>query len=299
MEKQRIWAFTEYEMEIDFEMIFESDKRIRWIGYGWEICPTTYRPHWQGCVYLHNACGSLETMKEILPKAHWEPKKKLATFEDNVNYCSKGGLFEEWGTRPEPGKRNDLIELRDQVMEGESVDNIAIENPHMYHQYGRTLERIELIRLRKQHRSWMTKGYWVHGPAGVGKSEMVHKDWNEATHFKPDLTCKWWDGYKGQPIIILEDFRGEYTLGQLFRLVDRYPHTVPWRCKESVPFLAKEVWITCNQSPYELYDVLDKEENSDQFERRFETIYMEQRCSEGNTGTSEQVSMDRYMNGEA
>lgn len=283
VEKDRVWAFTEYDMDMDFEEILDQNENIRWIGCGWEICPTTLRPHWQGCVYLHNACGSLETMKEILPEAHWGMKKKHATFEDNVNYCSKGGLFEEWGDKPDQGKRIDLIELKERIMDGASVDDIALENPVAFHQYGRTLERLQTIRLRRQHRTWYTQGIWVWGPSGVGKSHMAFENYSYETHYIKNLNEDWWDGYTGQEVVILNEYKGQLTLGEIFDLVDKWPKTVKYRNREPVPFLAKTVYITSSKNPYEMYTSLGKEEKSIQFERRFKTIYMEQKCLEGNT----------------
>ena len=48
------------------------------------------------------------------------------------------------------------------------ADEIVCEDPEQYHQYGRTLHKLEDIALRKKHRTWMTTCDWLWGPTGVG-----------------------------------------------------------------------------------------------------------------------------------
>lgn len=46
-------------------------------------------------------------------------------------------------------------------------------------------------------------GLWIHGPAGSGKSYSVRKIF-KPIFIKPQN--KWWDGYEGEPYILLDDF---------------------------------------------------------------------------------------------
>ena len=98
-----------------------------------------------------------------------------------------------------------------------------------FHQYGRTLDRIEAIALRKRFRTEMTKRTWYTGAACVGKSHKIFEDFDPDTYFVKDLTVDWWDGYRGQPIVLLNEFRGEIKFSTLCALIDKWPMTVPWR----------------------------------------------------------------------
>lgn len=270
--KNRIWCFTDFNMDMDWSAVAENEK-IKYICVGKELCPDTKKQHWQGFVYFFNQVASLKNVKKLSPTAHWEMGK--GTFAQNFDYCSKDGDFSEYGEKPLiQGQRKDLERLKENILEGTCVDEIACEFPHLFHQYGRTLDRLERIALRKKYRTWMTKGIWIHGNSGVGKSKKVFDDFNPDTHYVKCLNDEWWDGYTGQEIVILNEFRGNIALGELFDLVDRYPKTVKQRNKEPIPFLAKTLYITSNKDPYQTYEVLGKEENSEQFERRFETIHM-------------------------
>lgn len=65
---------------------------------------------------------------------------------------------------------------------------------------------------------------WIYGPPGTGKSRMA-RDQNPDHYDKP--LNKWWDDYKGQSCVILDDFSKEHAcLGpHLKRWADHYPFT--------------------------------------------------------------------------
>ena len=47
---------------------------------------------------------------------------------------------------------------------------------------------------------------WVlWGPSGTGKSRFVAKRWPKAFWKSPE--AKWWDGYAGQEVVVLDDFK--------------------------------------------------------------------------------------------
>lgn len=59
---------------------------------------------------------------------------------------------------------------------------------------------------------------------------------------------QWFDGYLNQPIVIVDDFRGEYPLPLLLKLLDRYPMQVPIK-GGFVNWCPKKVYITSNIRP--------------------------------------------------
>jgi hypothetical protein len=67
--------------------------------------------------------------------------------------------LDEDDERPKQGERTDLNVLRDEILAGKSVQEIALENPDGFHQYGRTLKKLETIALRRKFRTWTTKVY--------------------------------------------------------------------------------------------------------------------------------------------
>jgi len=117
--------------------------------------------------------------------------------------------FVEWGDIPSQGQRGDLKRVRDEIVAGKSVDEIALEDPLMFHQYGRTLSRIEDILLRKKFRTEMTKGIWYWGATGVGKSHKAFEGFDPETHYLYQYQ-EFQDGYTGQETIIMNEFRGKF-----------------------------------------------------------------------------------------
>jgi hypothetical protein len=190
-----------------------------------------------------------------------------------------------FGVKPKQGFRNDLEGIKDSILEQKlSVEEICIQNPNLYHQYGRTLNKLEDIALRKRFRTEMTKCEWVYGPTGCGKSHHAFKDYNPDTHYVYPNDGGWWDGYTGQEVVIINEFRGGIMYSELLELLDKWPKTIRRRNREPVPFLAKLVIITSSMRPFEVYKgIVESGDSISQLHRRVKLIKMEQKWSEGNT----------------
>ncbi len=291
--KFRLFCWTDFIM--DASLYDQSKIGFSYFIAGDEICPSTKRKHWQCFMYFKHA-RSYNRIKKLLYPRHVDACDGNSA--QNIKYCSKDkNIVIECGTKPSPGNRTDLAAARDQLMNGETtVDEIALENPTMYHQYGRTLSRIEDIALRRKYRTEMTKGTWLYGPTYTGKSEEQFENFNPDTHYVYPDDNGWWDGYTGQETVIINDFRGCLPYAFLLKLVDKHPMSVRRRGREPAPFLAKHVTISSPHPPKEVYNNLAERDSLDQLYRRFEIYYipefgvrlrafdeMAQKCSEGNT----------------
>lgn len=286
--KSRWFVLTDWNLndESDYSRIM-GNKSIQFMAFGRETCETTGRLHNQAFFYFKNARStkkkSLGKMAKWWGETHCHIDAMHGNLQQNEKYCSKEGKYAEIGEKPSQGARSDLLAIKEEIADGKSVDDICMEDPHLFHQYGRTLERIEVITLRKKFRTEMTKGFWYYGPTSVGKSHTSFRDYSPETHYVKDLCEDFWDGYKGQETVIFNEFRGQIALGQLLDLVDKWPKTVKWKCKAGVPFLAKKLIVTSCKHPCEIYkNVLDDDENIAQLERRFQIKELTQKYSEGN-----------------
>jgi len=265
--KFRNFCFTSFT-----ETIPDIDDDIRFLAYGEEICPSTNKKHFQAFIIMKNQKRFSE-MKKYLKKwlgsdVHFEAIK--GSIEDNEAYCSKDGKYKEFGSKPKQGNRTDLVDLKDDILSGKtSVDDICIDNPAIYHQYGRTLSKIEDIYMRKQFRTEMTNGIWFYGPTGVGKSHIAFENFTPETHYVVPNDNGWWDGYTQQHTIIINDFRGNIPYNELLQLVDKWPHCVRRRCREPMPFTSKTVIITSSLPPDEVYKNRNEKDNIEQLLRRF------------------------------
>lgn len=295
--KVRWFTFTNHDTDFDYDTL--DMNKFRWVGKGRETAPTTGKLHDQGFFYVRDATAWGKTALRNLGKhfngAHVEPM--ISKILNNEYYCSKEGTLEEWGIMPKQGLRDDIKECVDEVVAGNLTPNqVCVENPGFYHQYGRTLEKAYEIGLRKQFRTWMTTCTWWTGPSNSGKSHNAFKDFHPDTHFVLEFDDGgFWENYKGQETVILNEFRGEIRFSKLLALIDKWPMYVKQKGKGTFPFLAKHIHITSVKTPEEVYkNSLDEDEkrNWEQWTRRVKVVKLEarkteQKCSEGNTGTSE------------
>jgi len=303
--KSRSFCITQWNVdrtEADYLQIMEKYS-IQFLAYGEEICESTSKPHHQLFMYFVNPKSTKVTnlgrIGDYWGPIHCRVAPMKGSFRQNEAYCSKEGKYNKLGIEPAQGARGDLLECRDMIMRGEAtVDDICVSDPLMFHQYGRTLDRLEDIALRKKWRTTMTKGTWLYGPTRTGKSHKAYDmaNFDSKTHYVKNLNDKWWEGYTGQPIVIMNEFRGQIAFGELLDLTDKWPKTVKRRGRDPVPFLAQKLIITSSKHPIDIYyNILGNGENMDQLEERFVIKKMEQRWSEGNIGTSDPKSINNFF----
>lgn len=263
--------------------------KLRYVVGQLEVGEETCKTHWQ--FYMEFREGvSLKHIKEVVGDDSVHIEKCNGTAEQCKAYVTKeqtsvkGTRFEYGTMGGSQGKRTDLEKIKDDIMNGDAnVNDILLSDPITYHQYGRTMEKIQGLRNRSVHRTWMTKGTWICGPTGTGKSERAFEGYSPDTHYILNTNDNgWWDGYTGQEVVIIDDFRGSIPYAELLRLVDKYPMTVKQRHRAPVPFLAKHVIITSSMDPTGVYSNLAKEDKLEQLTRRFEIVRTEV-AKKGNT----------------
>lgn len=97
--------------------------------------------------------------------------------------------------------------------------------------------------------------FW--GKTGTGKSRRA---WDEAglDAYPKDPRSKWWDGYRGEEHVVIDEFRGTIDVSHLLRWLDRYPFRMEIKCSHVVPKF-KKIWITSNLDPRLWYPDLDED----------------------------------------
>jgi hypothetical protein len=151
------------------------------------------------------------------------------------------------------GKRNDLLEIKQLLDEGKTSSDIAESHFSKWVVYRRSFQAYAARKIPKRNWKTLVHVYW--GRTGTGKTRFVHDQVQDERFWSPG-DFKWFDGYDGQPIVIIDDYRGEYELPLFLKLCDRYPMQVPIK-GGFVNWAPRKIYITSNTSPDTWYSNAD------------------------------------------
>lgn len=219
-EKVRAWCFTINNYTVNDWMQVKALTRIAaYVVCGEELAPTTGTPHLQGYVRLRNAKSRLQ-MSKVLNRA----SLLQANGPDlaNQTYCSKGENIFEFGTPGEQGKRTDLAEIALLIRNKEvSLEDVMFTYPVQYAQAHRAFkDMFTAVMLPRTEAPMVT---WLWGLAGVGKTRWAHDKFTAAQIYMKDNT-PWWDGYRQQECIVIDDFEEDIPYRTFLKMLDRYAY---------------------------------------------------------------------------
>lgn len=269
--QHRNWCFTCNNYSLEDEALFRA-LEYAYLVYGREIGDSG-TPHLQGYVQFLRKLR-LTALKKLHRTCHWEVAK--GTAKENFDYCSKDGDYFESGvavsvfggkpTMAERALRNRRLfeaPLSELVFSGEvSIkETRALKN-------ARLDIRDELSLLGSCCTlDGPTPNFWYWGPTGTGKSLKARSE-NLGAYLK---TCnKWWDGYAGEEVVIIEDFDESHVcLAHHMKIwADRYPF--PAEVKNSMLRIRpKVIIVTSNVAPS---DIWCKANDLLPIERRFTVV---------------------------
>ena len=224
---------------------------------------TGYR-HWQLLLVLDRK-QRLSYVRERFPGGHWELSRSSAADE----YVWKETTRVE-GTQFELGirklKRNCATDW-ELVRKSAQAGNLSEIPADVYVRCFHQLQSIKRSHVRPIAMLRECHVYW--GKSGTGKSRRAFTEATELCYYK-DPRTKWWDGYQGQPNVIIDEFRGTIDISHILRWLDRYPVSVETK-GGSEPLCATKFWFTSNLDPKEWYPLLD-EETFAALKRRFTLV---------------------------
>lgn len=238
-----------------------------------ELCPTTLTCHLQGWLATDTPVrwtalkaltnGEAGTWRS----AHFEACR--GSVLDNENYCSKVdsqcrgpwtfGDLEKVGQ----GARSDISALRAAVVSGAREHEIALSEEHFetYVKHSTGIRRVLELRDASTKRTWKTDFILYYGTPGSGKSVSAaadgeayarglegnaDKDRDELVFWwSPGNNADWWDGYLGQPVVIIDDAYSALRWQTLLRLGDSSPFQVQIK-GGTKQFLARRIYFTSN-----------------------------------------------------
>jgi hypothetical protein len=292
-ESSRRWIFTLNNYSEEEEVILQELPCV-YMVYGREKGENG-TPHLQGFVTF-NGMKRLSGMKKINKRAHWEPAKSISRI--NREYCLKGSQPKpEWdelntsgpsygldvdsferGKCPNQGQRSDIESACDRIDAGTSMRDVAKEFPATFVHNYRGLTAYQLITTLNPYHSETTRGIWIWGKTGLGKSSQVWKQYGDSLFDKPQN--KWWDGYAGEETVLLDDFdkKGVCLSHYLKRWTDHYPCTGETK-GGTVHLRHKRFIITCQYSIETIFGKPDENGETDNelieaLKRRFRVTHI-------------------------
>lgn len=257
--KSKRWCFTlnnytEDELQT-LHTLVETNSSVSLVLFGLEIAPTTGTPHIQGYIEIKDRKG-IRYVKSLISR-RVNVRKADGTYEQNKAYCSKNNDFYEYGVPiPTRGARTDLTTVKELIEQGTPEKDIADQYFGIWARYHKSFQRYRAL-LNSSTRTSPTETtvYW--GSTGTGKTRMVYAQCAGVPIFTPG-DYEWFDGYENHEVVLFDDYRGEYPIQFLLKLLDRYPMNV--KVKGSfVTWNPKRVFITSNITPREWYPNADNE----------------------------------------
>lgn len=193
-------------------------------------------------------------------------------------YINKTGKFEEKGEvilaksqegelKGRQGQRTDIEIIRQAIDEGMTWKEVVRLRDYFYQ--SKYISLIKSMYFDKRDRETPFKRevnvHWLVGESGSGKTgitlDLVKQYGEERVYLVSDYQNPF-DGYAGEPIIILDEFRGQLTYSTLLGMLEGYKKEMHARYANVVG-LWTEVYITTVKSPEQVYAKMIENEDSE------------------------------------
>jgi hypothetical protein len=259
--RSRGWIFVlnNYD-EKEFEEFKDLETKYTVIG---EEVGDSGTPHLQGYVYFANKM-SLKQLRLINSRAHYEMQK--GTCDQAADYCKKDGKFFEKGNFPKRGRPKNRIEDNKKLLSSSIRELVENGEISVYSVPRLKKARVILEQENDPYTHNDTRGEWYYGEPGAGKSRKAREE-NPDAFIKSQN--KWFDGYSGEKVIILDDLDTN-ILGHYLKIwADRY--SCSGEIKGGTVNLQHEKFIvTSNYHPKDLWK--DDEQMCMAICRRFKIV---------------------------
>lgn len=224
---------------------------VTWLRGQREMGSVSGTVHWQ----LFAAFGKkvrLSTVKASIGNGHWEPSNSAAAEEYvfKEDTAVPDTRFELGSKKLNRNSPQYWESVWDKAKKGDIVSIDADVRIKSY----KTLKQIEKDHMKPQ--AMERKVFVLYGPTGTGKS---HRAWAHAglDAYPKSSTSIYWDGYQGQEMVVMDEFRGKIGIEHLLTWFDKYPVCVQNKFGGCV-LNAKTIIITSNLHPKDWFPDLDE-----------------------------------------
>lgn len=244
------------------------------LSLGPEIVVVARETHKDGNFHLHAWC-EWPYRKHICNPRYFDfkgyhcnigstKKKKCNTRGNALEYILKydedpwsfGIDLESWKSARK-GHRSMVGELL--VTGKKTVREIVEEYPQEIYNLDKLIKNVNLYKVLNKEvpAIFPRENYWIYGDPGAGKSYAVRALYPDSLFIKS--ANKWWDGYAGQDVVLLDDFGKEHQCLSYYLKIwaDSYSFSAEIKGGSIVPYYTKFI-VTSNYEPEDIWKIDDK-----------------------------------------
>lgn len=215
-------------------------------------------PHTHVYIVFHNSV-MFETMHKKFYGAHID--KCNGNNKENRDYIRKEGkylddpkhdtnlseTFEEWGELPPDRSKSESQAERivQMVRNGMSNAEILEECPTAYSKMAYIEQTRQTLLQERYKNEWRNlEVIYIWGESGSGKTRSVMETYGYDKVFRVTNYDHPFDSYKGQDVIVFEEFRSSIKIQDMLNYLDGYPLMLPCRYADKVACYTKVFIIT-------------------------------------------------------
>ena len=244
-------------------------------------------PHTHLYVVFKN-CVMFETILKRFYGAHIDIVK--GNNKENRDYVRKEGkwlddakyetnipeTFEEWGELPPDRSSRELQaeQIMQMIRDGMTNAQILEECPSAYNKIPHIEQTRQTLLAERYKDEWrQLEVTYLWGDTAAGKTRSVMEKYGYSAVYRVTDYSHPFDGYKGQDVIVFEEFRSSLSIGDMLNYLDGYPLELPCRYANKVACYTK-VYLISNiplEQQYRNVQV-DNPETWNAFRRRIKQV---------------------------
>lgn len=201
-----------------------------------------------------------DTIRSKFYGAHIDPAK--GKHRENRDYVRKEGkwledakhetnhseTFEEWGTPPEDKTKGEsqAERIMQLIRDGKTNAEILDQMPTAYTKLNWIEQTRQTLLDAKYRDAWRNLSVtYIWGDTGAGKTRSVMELYGYSNVYRVTDYAHPFDSYKGQDVILFDEFRSSLPLSAMLTYLDGYPVELPCRYANKVACFTK-VFLVSN-----------------------------------------------------
>lgn len=192
-------------------------------------------------VHIEQANGSNQENRDYV-------RKEGKWLEDAKHKTNLPDTFEEWGELPSDRKaaETQADHIVQMIREGKSNAEILEECPTAYSKLAHIEQTRQALLEETYKDQWRTlEVTYLWGDSGAGKTKSVMERYGYSNVYRVTDYAHPFDNYKGQDVIVFEEFRSSLTISDMLNYLDGYPVVLPCRYANKIACYTK-VYIISN-----------------------------------------------------